>query len=84
VADAIVMAGTSACHGETFDVGCGVNYSVNELFEMICEVLGREMTPKYGLARAEPTQTLADVRKIHNVLGWKARVGLRKGLEKWI
>ena len=51
-------------NGESFNIGNGKNYSVNEVADM----LGGEKT--YGEKRLEPFETLADNKKAKNILGW--------------
>lgn len=50
--------------GNSFNIGNGNNYSVNELADM----LGGEKT--YGEKRLEPFKTLADNSKAKYILGW--------------
>ena len=51
-------------NGESFNIGNGKNYSVNEVADM----LGGEKT--YGEKRLEPYETLADNTKAKDILGW--------------
>jgi UDP-glucose 4-epimerase len=61
-------------NGESFNIGNGDNYSINDVADM----LGGEKT--YGEKRLEPFETLADSTKAKNILGW-----VPKGdLPKWI
>jgi UDP-glucose 4-epimerase len=62
---------------ETINVGTGVNYSINE----VAEIVGGEVEfipPRLGEARV----TLACVDKAARLLGWKPTVSLRAGLEE--
>ena len=51
-------------NGESFNIGNGKNYSVNEVADM----LGGKKT--YGEKRLEPYETLADNTKAKKILGW--------------
>ena len=51
-------------NGESFNIGNGDNYSVNEVANMF----GGEKT--YGVEVLEPFQTLADNSKAKDILGW--------------
>ena len=62
--------------GESFNVGNGKSYSMNEVVEMIG---GKYM---YGEERVEPFETLADNSKIKDVLGWKPTGSLEEYIEK--
>lgn len=60
----------------TFNVGCGKNYSINE----VAELVGGEtinIPPRLGEAQV----TLADIKKIGDVLGWTPNISLKQGLE---
>ena len=82
VVKAMELAAESEVCGEVFNVGYSVSYSVNQVFELIREMLDREVEPIHGPAVIEPTQTLADIEKIRDVLGWEPRVNLERGLSE--
>jgi nucleoside-diphosphate-sugar epimerase len=86
VVEALVLAAESEVYGEVFNVGSGWNYSVKQVFWRIRRMLDKNIEPIFGPAVIEPTQTLADITKIHNVLGWKPTMGLCRGLREsqWI
>lgn len=75
VVDAIVTAGDSALSGEVFNVGSDGAYSVNQLVELLGGPVAT--IPKRP---GEPDRTLADVRRIHAALGWRARVPFEEGV----
>lgn len=77
VADAFYTAALSDVVNESFNVGSGGTYSVNEL----CGYLGGEKVyiPKRP---GEPDCTFADVTKIEKALGWKAGVSFEDGIKK--
>jgi len=51
-------------NGESFNIGNGKNYSVNEVADMF------KGSKKYGEKRIEPFETLADNNKAKNILKW--------------
>jgi len=66
--------------GEVFNVGSGINFSVNEIFELIEEQLKSGLRPisKPDLP-GEAEVTLADIAKSRS-LGWKPKVDIREGV----
>ena len=64
-------------NGESFNIGNGKNYSVNEVADM----LGGEKT--YGEKRLEPYETLADNTKAKNILGWSPKGDLTTWIKKY-
>jgi UDP-glucose 4-epimerase len=65
-----------------YNVGSEVNYSVNEIFEIIRKKLGSDIEPVYGNKTIEPTQTLSNSAKLRMVTDWKPTVSLEKGIER--
>ena len=61
-------------NGEVINIGSGQNYSINQL----AEVIGGKY--EYGPARIEPRNSLADVTKAKELLGWEPRVFLEQGI----
>lgn len=58
-----------------FNVGTGVNHSVNDMLRAAEEWTGMKARVEYGPAHmADVPVTLADVRKAREGLGWEARV----------
>ena len=64
-------------NGESFNIGNGNNYSVNELADMF----GGEKV--YGEKRFEPYKTLADNSKAKQMLGWNPKGDLTKWIKKY-
>ena len=61
--------------GQVYNVGCGKNYSVNEIASMISDNTVN-IPPRIGESRV----TLADNSKIVSTLGWQPTVDL----EEWV
>ena len=79
VVEANVLAATCKdnLNGESFNIGNGDNFSINEVADM----LGGEKT--YGEKRLEPFKTLADNSKAKNVLGWVPKGDLAQWIKKY-
>ena len=67
--------------GEFVNIGVGEDISIRELAELICGVVGFEGEIVYDASKPDGTpQKLLDVSRMVG-LGWKAKVGLRDGIE---
>ncbi len=83
VARANVLALERDVPSGTYNVGTGVETSVNELYELLLEVSGKELRPRHGPAKpAEQTRSSVDPAKAGRVLGWRPEVDLRSGLHQ--
>lgn len=70
--------------GEVFNLGSGENFSVNEIFKVVRELLGSKLEPIYKPdLPGEALTTLANVDKAKR-LGWATSVGLKEGLKSSI
>ena len=64
-------------YGEVYNVGAGMATSVKEIAEMISDEI-THIPPR----PAEARQSLADVSKIRDAYGWKAKVNLHQWIEE--
>jgi nucleoside-diphosphate-sugar epimerase len=70
--------------GNVFNLGSGENYSVNEIFRIVRELLGSKLEPIYQAdLPGEALTTLASIEKAKK-LGWSPSVGLKAGLKSSI
>jgi nucleoside-diphosphate-sugar epimerase len=70
--------------GNVFNLGSGENYSVNEIFGIVRDLLGSKLEPIYKAdLPGEALTTLANIEKAKK-LGWSPRVGLKDGLKSSI
>jgi UDP-glucose 4-epimerase len=70
--------------GQIYNVGCGVNYSVNEIFTAVEGMLKTGLRPIYkDDLPGEADVTLADITN-ERKLGWEPRVPLLEGIERSI
>lgn len=64
------------------NIGTGVDLSIKELAEMICQIVGYDGALDWDTSKPDGTpRKLMDVSRI-NALGWKASIGLREGIER--
>ena len=64
--------------GQTYNVGSGTNYSMIE----IADIIGASNHEFIAQRPGEARETLADVSKIHNMMGWKPEQNLQEYLER--
>ena len=86
VARANVLALLSDVTDDVFNVGSGMETSLNQLAAALLRVMGSDLRPEYGPERAvNPVpRRLADTTKAERLLGFRARVGLRDGLSRLV
>jgi nucleoside-diphosphate-sugar epimerase len=74
----------AATDGRTLNLGSGVNYSINELYRMVAELLGSDVEPEYRPnLPGEAQANLADISAAR-ALGWEPRTDIREGLRRSI
>lgn len=70
-----------ASKGRVFNVGTGVNFSVNQIYDLIEGILKTGLRPVYRPDLAgEASMTLADITESKR-LGWKPTIDIQAGLE---
>ena len=70
--------------GKTYNVGSGVNYSINEIYQLIDEILQTGIKPIYKEdLPGEAEVTLADISE-SAALGWEPKIDIKEGLKKSI
>ncbi|MFH1564190.1 MAG: NAD-dependent epimerase/dehydratase family protein [Nitrospirota bacterium] len=74
----------SKTDGKVYNIGSGVNYSVNEVFELIEGILNSGLKPIYkDELPGEAEITLADISD-SIALGWKPKIEVEEGLKRSI
>jgi UDP-N-acetylglucosamine/UDP-N-acetylgalactosamine 4-epimerase len=64
-----------------YNVAVGEQTSLNQLFEMIKEIAGSDLAPKYGDERkGDVRHSLADISKARMLLGYEPKTSIREGL----
>ncbi|HWJ92815.1 MAG TPA: SDR family oxidoreductase [Flavisolibacter sp.] len=67
---------------QVYNIAFGAQTSLNELFEMIKEVGGSDLAPKYGPERrGDVKHSLADISKARDLLGYHPSVDVRQGMK---
>ena len=88
VADAIVTIGTNpGGEGEDFNIGTGVETSINELLALLWAEVRGEGEPDVVHTDTLPVDVqrrVPDVTKISSKLGWHSKVSLEDGLRRTI
>ena len=80
VVDANILAAehSKELKGDSFNIGNGDNFSVNEIADMF----GGEKS--YGIKFLEPFQTLADNSKAKSILGWNPKGDLKQWIKDYL
>jgi UDP-glucose 4-epimerase len=64
-----------------FNIGTGIETSVNDLYAALAEVVGVRQPPRYAPARpGEQRRSAVDASRAADLLGWRPRVSLAEGL----
>jgi len=67
---------------EVYNVAFGEQTSLNQLFEMIKEVAGSDLAPKYGPERkGDVKHSLADISKARQLLEYDPDISIRQGMK---
>jgi UDP-glucose 4-epimerase len=85
VAVADVVASNRVAHSRrmagVFNIGSGVETSVNELYRLVAEACGTDRPARYEAAKpGEQMRSVLDRARAKEILGWEPRIGLREGL----
>ena len=68
---------------QVYNIACGEQTSLNELFEGLRKVSGKDIQPVYGPERkGDVKHSLADISKAKKLLGYDPVVSVVEGLEK--
>lgn len=71
--------------GETINLGSGVETSVAQLAEMICEAVGRDLAPRYEARRpGDVDRHLANVDFAREKLGFETTIDVREGIRRFV
>ncbi|BAB60047.1 NDP-sugar epimerase [Thermoplasma volcanium GSS1] len=87
VVDALILAAEKSDGFQVYNVGTGVNYSLNELVQKLNKYLGSNIEPKYvenPMAKTYVHETLADTNKAEKMIGFRAKISLDEGIKRLI
>jgi UDP-glucose 4-epimerase len=81
VARANLLALESEVPSGAYNIGTGIETTVNRLYEILLEASGRELPPEHGPAKpGEQLRSSVDPSKAAKYLEWKPEVDLASGL----
>lgn len=81
----LLAAETEGISGETFNVGCGIRYTLNDLVARLNQLLGTRLEPEYGPPRAgDVRHSMASIDKAQRLLGYKPVVAFEDGLRRTV
>lgn len=86
VVEANVLAMEKNCAGEIFNVATGSSLTINKLFKVLQNVMGkRQIEPVYDAQRlGDVRQSCGDISKAEKILGFKPKVSLESGILDFI
>jgi UDP-glucose 4-epimerase len=65
-----------------YNIGTGVETSVNGLYELLQQTCGKDLPPKHGPAKpGEQLRSSVDPSRARHILGWRPEVDLHAGLK---
>lgn len=68
---------------QNYNVACGERTTLTELWNLVNDIAGSDMTPKYGPERAgDIPHSLANISKAKELLDYQPTLGIREGMEK--
>lgn len=69
-----------------YNLGSGKSYSVKEVIELVCTCFENklEYTCTNEIRQNEVLDTIADISKIKNEIGWKPKISLEEGIKELI
>ncbi len=87
----VVQANLLACAapheaaGEAYNIASGTRSSLNEMYAVLKELLGKDLTPVYGPERAgDIRHSGADIRKAREKLGYAPEYDFKRGVTEAI
>lgn len=81
----VILQNKKDAIGEVYNVGCHQSISVNEVFKTLSEKLHYTQKPIYTEARkGDIFQSLADIKKAHQLLNYSPLVLFNEGIDKTI
>jgi nucleoside-diphosphate-sugar epimerase len=86
VVDGVLRAcDAPAASGQIVNVASGGRVSLNRLFEVMRDLVGATVEPKYGEARqGDVRDSQADIRKAGSLLGYEPTISFEEGLERTV
>lgn len=80
--DCALFTTNAAAVNQVYNIAYGKQTSLNQLFEMIKEVAGSDLAPRYAAERkGDVKHSLADVSKARELMGYDPQVSVKDGLK---
>ncbi|KPJ56695.1 hypothetical protein AMJ49_04200 [Parcubacteria bacterium DG_74_2] len=68
-----------------YNVGGGIEISINDIFYKICQIFGKEIKPEYNpLVKEKMGRSFLEIKKIKKELNWQPKINIDDGLKKII
>jgi nucleoside-diphosphate-sugar epimerase/uncharacterized radical SAM superfamily Fe-S cluster-containing enzyme len=85
VMDAMLQTLDISCCNEIINIGTGIKFSVNFVYEAICKELKKSIKPKYSVLHyPEPKYTCADNAKASKLLNWRPKYSFGQGIKQTV
>jgi UDP-glucose 4-epimerase len=79
------MAAVRSRGSDFFNVGTGIETSVNDLFRMLAQITGAQVKEMHGQEKkGEQLRSSLDCQKIYKTLDWESHVSFQEGLTKTV
>jgi UDP-glucose 4-epimerase len=83
IAHANVLALEKEAPSEAYNVGTGIETSVNRIYDLLRQASGKDLPPEYAPARpGEQSRSSVNPSLVARALGWRPEVELAAGLEE--
>jgi len=83
VARANVLALEKKAPSEAYNVGTGIETSVNQIYDLLRQASGKDLSPEYAPARpGEQSRSSVNPSLVARAFGWRPEVELAAGLEE--
>jgi UDP-glucose 4-epimerase len=83
IARANVLALEKEAPSEAYNVGTGIETSVNRIYDLLRQASGKDLPPEYAPARpGEQSRSSVNPSLVARALGWRPEVELAAGLEE--
>lgn len=79
----LLAANSSEGNGEVFNIACEGETSLNQLVDLLKEISGKDIKPKYDLGRkGDVPHSKADISKAKKAFGYTPKVEIKEGIIK--
>ena len=85
VVEANLRAAESESQGLCLNVACGARHSLNQIVQMLNDLLGTRLDPRYESARVgDVSHSEADISLAQQIIGYVPSVGFKEGLKRTV